>query len=155
VKRARFVSVAAHEFLAGVAYYEEARPGHGARFIAAVQQAAPALAFPLSGSPVAAGTRRVLVRAFPFSIVYRADAEGIIVFAVAHSARQPGYWGSRAGHDSVSDLRARWPSAARIRSSQSRVAKMESGDSTVSIDLLVRTLLALGASRRDLAKSLI
>ena len=44
--------------------------------------------------------------------------------------------------------------AARIRSSQSRVAKMESGDSTVSIDLLVRTLLALGASRKDLAKSL-
>ena len=44
--------------------------------------------------------------------------------------------------------------AARIRSSQSRVAKMESGDSTVSIDLLMRTLLALGASRKDLAKSL-
>lgn len=44
--------------------------------------------------------------------------------------------------------------AGRIRSSQSRVAKMESGDSTVSIDLLVRTLLALGASRKDLAKSL-
>jgi hypothetical protein len=31
---------------------------------------------------------------------------------------------------------------------------METGDSTVSIDLLVRTLLALGASRKDLAKSL-
>lgn len=44
--------------------------------------------------------------------------------------------------------------AARIRSSQSRVAKMESGDLTVSIDLLVRTLLALGASRKDVAKSL-
>jgi ribosome-binding protein aMBF1 (putative translation factor) len=44
--------------------------------------------------------------------------------------------------------------AARIRSSQSRVAKMESGDSTVSIDLLVRTLFALGASRKDLANSL-
>lgn len=44
--------------------------------------------------------------------------------------------------------------AARIRSSQSRVAKMESGDATVSIDLLVRTLLALGASRKDVAKSL-
>ena len=44
--------------------------------------------------------------------------------------------------------------AAHIRSSQSRVAKMESGDSTVSIDLLVRTLLALGASRKDLARSL-
>jgi ribosome-binding protein aMBF1 (putative translation factor) len=44
--------------------------------------------------------------------------------------------------------------ATRIRSSQSRVAKMESGDATVSIDLLVRTLLALGASRKELARSL-
>jgi ribosome-binding protein aMBF1 (putative translation factor) len=44
--------------------------------------------------------------------------------------------------------------ALRIRSSQSRVAKMESGDVTVSIDLLIRTLLALGASRRELARSL-
>lgn len=39
-----------------------------------------------------------------------------------------------------------------IKSSQSRVAKMEGGDPTVSIDLLVKTLLALGASDRDLAK---
>jgi hypothetical protein len=70
VKRARFVSVASHEFLAEVAYYDEARPGHGARFITAVQQAtARALAFPLSGSPAAAATLRVLVRDFPFSIV--------------------------------------------------------------------------------------
>ena len=37
------------------------------------------------------------------------------------------------------------------RSSQSRIAKMEAGDPTVSIDLLVRTLLALGASERDIA----
>jgi ribosome-binding protein aMBF1 (putative translation factor) len=44
--------------------------------------------------------------------------------------------------------------AVRVRSSQSRVAKMESGDSTVSIDLLVRTLLALGASRKELARTL-
>lgn len=44
--------------------------------------------------------------------------------------------------------------ATRIRSSQSRVAKMEAGDVTVSIDLLVRTLLALGASRRDLIRRL-
>jgi len=42
--------------------------------------------------------------------------------------------------------------ASRIRSSQSRVAKMEAGDRLVSIDLLVRTLLALGATRRDLGR---
>jgi DNA-binding XRE family transcriptional regulator len=42
--------------------------------------------------------------------------------------------------------------ARLIKSSQSRVAKMEGGDPSVSIDLLVRSLLALGASREDLAK---
>ncbi len=42
--------------------------------------------------------------------------------------------------------------AARIHSSQSRVAKMETGDPTVSLDLLVKSLLALGASKKHLAK---
>ncbi len=45
--------------------------------------------------------------------------------------------------------------AAQVRSSQSRVAKMEAGDPSVSIDLLVRSLLALGASREELAQSII
>ena len=38
-----------------------------------------------------------------------------------------------------------------LRSSQSRVAKMEMGDPSVSLDLLIRALLALGVSREDLA----
>ena len=42
--------------------------------------------------------------------------------------------------------------ASLVRSSQSRVAKMEAGDPSVSVDLLVRSLLALGASDRDLAR---
>ncbi len=42
--------------------------------------------------------------------------------------------------------------ARKIRSSQSRVAKMEAGDPSVSLDLLVRSLLALGASNREIAK---
>ncbi len=41
--------------------------------------------------------------------------------------------------------------AESLKSSQSRVAKMEAGDPTVSLDLLVKSLLALGASSRDLA----
>lgn len=42
--------------------------------------------------------------------------------------------------------------AKAMRSSQSRVAKMESGDPSVSLDLLVKSLLTLGASNRDLAR---
>ena len=44
--------------------------------------------------------------------------------------------------------------AKLIGSSQSRVAKMEAGDSRVSVDLLVRTLLAIGASRGDIARAI-
>lgn len=39
-----------------------------------------------------------------------------------------------------------------IESSQSRVAKMEAGDRTVSLDLLVRSLLAIGTTKRELAR---
>jgi DNA-binding XRE family transcriptional regulator len=42
--------------------------------------------------------------------------------------------------------------ARRVKSSQSRVAKMEAGDPSVSLDLLIRTLLALGASSREIAR---
>jgi ribosome-binding protein aMBF1 (putative translation factor) len=41
--------------------------------------------------------------------------------------------------------------AKALKSSQSRVAKMEAGDPTVSIDLLIKSILALGASNKDLA----
>jgi predicted transcriptional regulator len=39
-----------------------------------------------------------------------------------------------------------------VKSSQSRVAKMEAGDPSVTLDLLIRSLLALGASDRELAR---
>jgi DNA-binding XRE family transcriptional regulator len=41
-----------------------------------------------------------------------------------------------------------------INSSQSRVAKMEAGDPTVSIDLLIRSLLALGAKPKSLLQTI-
>ena len=43
--------------------------------------------------------------------------------------------------------------AERIGSSQSRVAKMEAGDRSVSLDLQVRALLAVGASPKELGKA--
>ena len=41
-----------------------------------------------------------------------------------------------------------------FKTSQSRVAKMEAGDPSVSIDLLVKSLFALGASPKELAKAI-
>jgi ParB-like chromosome segregation protein Spo0J len=42
--------------------------------------------------------------------------------------------------------------AQRLGSSQSRVAKMEAADASVSVDLLVRGLLALGATRQEVGR---
>lgn len=44
--------------------------------------------------------------------------------------------------------------AKMIHSSQSRIAKMEAGDPSVSIDLIMKSLLALGASPKDVAKTI-
>jgi ribosome-binding protein aMBF1 (putative translation factor) len=44
--------------------------------------------------------------------------------------------------------------AKHLKSSQSRIAKMEAADRTVSIDLLLRGLVALGATPRDIARVL-
>ncbi len=44
--------------------------------------------------------------------------------------------------------------AKRMKSSQSRIAKIEAADPSVSSDLMVRALLASGAGRADVAKAL-
>ena len=43
--------------------------------------------------------------------------------------------------------------AKRLKTSQPRVAYMEKGDSSVSVDLILRGLFSLGVTRRELAKA--
>jgi hypothetical protein len=93
----KFIAPARREFLKEVGYYNEQQPGLGAEFAEEVEAATTrALAFPDSGSPATKNTRRVFVNRFPFSIVYRAGSDGIMVFAVANHSRLPEYWASRA-----------------------------------------------------------
>jgi plasmid stabilization system protein ParE len=42
-----------------------------------------------------AGTHRILLDRFPFSIYYRIGSDVVTVMAVAHQKRRPGYWSSR------------------------------------------------------------
>jgi toxin ParE1/3/4 len=96
VSRARFIAAARLELLAEVLHYNEAEAGLGLRFVAAVEEAAArALAFPRAGSPSRSNTRRVFLRGFPFSLIYRPEADGIVVFAIAHHKRRPYYWQAR------------------------------------------------------------
>lgn len=94
--RVRFAAPARRELLNEAACRNGKGPGLGARFAEAVGEAATrAPAYPLSGARASASTRRVFVEDFPFAIGYRADDEGIVIFAVAHHFRRPDYWRSR------------------------------------------------------------
>lgn len=75
------------------------------------------------------------------------DAEAALVELRLALSRSLKTWRRRRGLSQM-DL------ARRLKSSQSRVAKMEAGDSSVSVDLLVRSLFAIGARPKDLAKTI-
>lgn len=97
MKPVRFLEAAQTEFLEQISFYEERQKGLGDRFRESVQ-AATALAsvHPNLGSPWKLRTRRVFLKGFPFSVVYRIEPTELVVFAVAHFKRWPTYWRRRS-----------------------------------------------------------
>jgi plasmid stabilization system protein ParE len=94
----RVLPQAEAELLHEVEYCSNARTGTGIRFQAAVEASIERTArHPLGGAPSPRGTRSVLVKGFPFSIVYRADERELLVVAIAPHRRRPGYWVPRIG----------------------------------------------------------
>ena len=41
------------------------------------------------------GTRRFVLHRFPFSLIYLDDPDAVLIIAIAHNKRRPGYWQSR------------------------------------------------------------
>ena len=92
----RFLEEARLEFLAEVAYYEKMERGLGERFRISVETATMLAAkIPLAGAPWKHDTRRVFPKNFPYAVVYRPEADGVVIFAIAHFRRKPGYWHGR------------------------------------------------------------
>lgn len=97
MSQARFLDEAEAEFLKEVQYYADVQAGGAERFRTAVEEAtARSLAFPMAGLRYRANTRRVFVKGYPFFLVYRPEADDVVVLAVVHESRRPGYWLSRA-----------------------------------------------------------
>ena len=95
----RNIRAAREEFTAAVQWYEEQRPGLGAEFFDAVVATTDRIdAHPEIGTPTSADhqTRRVLVQRFPYQVVYRLLLDEIVIIAVAHLKRRPGYWKERS-----------------------------------------------------------
>lgn len=91
----RISEPASAEFTDAVRWYEKRRPGLGAEFFDAVVatidlvEHRPGIGTASYPDPK---TRRMLVSRFPYQVVYRFDQSEVVVVAVSHLKRRPGYW---------------------------------------------------------------
>ena len=89
------------ELIEAEKWYERQRSGLGREFRAAIDDGierllkAPLAASPIVNLPPSIGARRVLVKRFPYSIVFIEHGEDLWVVAFAHHRRKPGYWRER------------------------------------------------------------
>ena len=92
-RRIQFLGAARRDLRRAVARYDAESPGLGDELINEVDRCVDHISeFPESGSPHLAGTRRLLTRRFPYSIVYQQRGQQIFVVAVAHQRRRPDFW---------------------------------------------------------------
>jgi len=95
---ARISEPASHEFSEAVRWYETRRTGLGGEFFDAVGATVSGIETnPEIGAAISADgrTRRTLVTGFPYQAVYRLRPDEIVIVAIAHLKRRPGYWKNR------------------------------------------------------------
>lgn len=84
------------ELLNAVGYLELRANGLGRQFFAEVRRAGDLIAqFPESAVEILPGIRKRLLRKFPYSLIYTIGRDGVLILAVAHHSRRPGYWVGR------------------------------------------------------------
>jgi toxin ParE1/3/4 len=94
----KFFAEALAEYEDAVVYYEGREEGLGARLIQEFDEAvAVALAFPgafaiVEGTPAVYELRSVMLRTFPIKLVYTVRDDALLLVAVFHARRRPGYW---------------------------------------------------------------
>ena len=93
-----FHPLARRELLEAARYYETERPGLGRHFREAVEAAITRVRrLPHLGRRVSETSRRVLIKGYPYGLVYTPEDEGIVIYAVMHLSREPNYWRQRTG----------------------------------------------------------
>jgi plasmid stabilization system protein ParE len=87
---------ARRELVEASEYYDEQRPGYGERFTDAVEREfALLLEFPNLGATVGRRVHRRVLSDWPYSIFYINRGDELLVLALGHHSRRPGYWRSR------------------------------------------------------------
>jgi toxin ParE1/3/4 len=96
-QQAHFLTAAVRELEHAVDYYQlQGGNALGERFLAQLHAAIELIAaHPALGSPTSHGLRQVRLKRFPFSVVYGVRGQSLVVVAIAHHRRKPGYWAHR------------------------------------------------------------
>ena len=96
MKPALFRAEAEAEFKEASSWYEARRPQLGQDFRSAVETAVRRICeTPERWTPAGEDTRRIVVRRFPYSVVYTILPVHILIIAVAHHKRSHRYWKNR------------------------------------------------------------
>ncbi|MBI4685677.1 MAG: type II toxin-antitoxin system RelE/ParE family toxin [Nitrospirae bacterium] len=91
-----FLPEAEQEMFEAAKYYESQATDLGIDFLSETERAVNSVAeLPITWPVVEGELRRRLVKKFPFGILYRIEPEEIVIVAVAHLRRKPGYWRER------------------------------------------------------------
>lgn len=92
----RFLTPAEIEMTEASRFYEAATLGLGAEFLDEIQRVIQILSeHPELGRPIDHKFRQALLHRFPFSLIYSVEVDAILIIAVAHQRRRPGYWRAR------------------------------------------------------------
>lgn len=93
----KLVEAAQYELDEAIEYYNNDRPGLGDEFLVEVLGALERIAeHPSAWHAYSKRTRRCQTRRFPYGIIYRHIGDEILVIAIAHLHRKPGYWRDRS-----------------------------------------------------------
>jgi toxin ParE1/3/4 len=96
----RYHEGAESELLNEVGFLELRAKGLGRRFLAEVRHGERLITqFPEAAEEIRPGIRSRLLRTFRYSLIYSIEKDGLLILAVAHHSRRPGYWVGRAGSD--------------------------------------------------------
>jgi toxin ParE2 len=87
---------AIEEALSAARWYRERSPITARRFVAELNQVIDNILEAPYRWPISArGTRKIKLPCFPYLVIYRANDDGVLIVAVAHGHRRPGYWKNR------------------------------------------------------------
>ena len=92
----RYHEAAEGELLDEIGYLELQAKGLGQRFFAEVRRTESLIAqFPQSAEEIRPGVRKRILRKIRYSLIYSIEKDDVLILAVAHHSRRPGYWVSR------------------------------------------------------------